>query len=65
MNSSVYCNDGKKTDFSQLGWVAAWVLDESAEVYHDRKWVDQPELNEFIKSLVTKGVLKKSLKFMR
>ena len=28
--------NGKKTDFSQLGWVAAWVLDDSAEDYHNR-----------------------------
>ncbi len=35
--------NSKKTDFSQLGWVAAWVLDDSAEDYHKRKWAKQPE----------------------
>ena len=58
--------DGMKTDFSQLGWLAAWVLDESAPAkdYHNREWVNQPECIKqyrFIDSLITKGVFEKEL----
>lgn len=56
--------NGKKTDFSQLGWVAAWVLEDSAEDYHKRKLAKQPESiqqNGFIASLITEGVFKEAL----
>ncbi len=60
-----YClKDRGKTDFSQLGWLAAWVLNKSAKYYHEREWVSQPKSikqYQFIDSLITKGVFEKEL----
>lgn len=55
---------GKETDYFQLGWLVAWVLDSERRDYHEREWDTQSELirtNQFIKELITNGVYKSEL----
>ncbi len=55
---------GEKTDFFQVGWLVAWVMNEEDENYHDREWKTQPESiknNKFIKKLVEEGFYDASL----
>ena len=46
------------TDYVQLGWLAAWVLNPTGQ-YHERKWDDLPpfiKTDTFISSLIQKGL---------
>ena len=51
-------NNGRKTDYYQLGWMAAWIIDESSVDYHSRKWSERSLIteNKFIVALITKGI---------
>ena len=54
----------KKKDFSQLGWLVAWVLERSTEEYHDRRWIDLPQSiteNIFVEKLIIRGDFDDSL----
>ena len=49
---------GHETDYFQLGWLVAWIMDSSGGDYHERKWISQDESvrnNHFIAALVTEG----------
>lgn len=49
---------GSETDYLQLGWLVAWVLDSSGGDYHKRDWKSQKKEvkdDAFISSLVLKG----------
>ena len=56
-------NNGRKTDYFQLGWMAAWIIDESSVDYHSRKWSERSLIteNKFIVSLITKGIFSDQL----
>ena len=50
-----------KTDYYQLGWLVAWVLDTSSENYHQRTWDTQDAAiknNRFISELICTGSYK-------
>ena len=52
--------NGGHLDYSQLGWLVAWVLSDHSEEedYHKRKWLDQDQLikdDQFVSTLVCKG----------
>lgn len=54
---------GKETDYFQLGWLVAWVLNKEGN-YHERKWDTQSEVvksNPFIEELITSGDYKSEL----
>ena len=57
--SSAECSfQSGKTDYFQLGWLVAWVLDRSSSHYHNRKWESQDDeikSNQFIRSLIFNG----------
>ena len=51
-------SSGRKTNFFQLGWLVAWVLDNSQEDYHKRSWPEQRNVikqKRFVAQLVTCG----------
>ncbi len=55
---------GEKTDYFQLGWVVAWIMNEQVEEYHDREWETQPasiKNNKFITKLIEEGFYDASL----
>ncbi len=57
-------NPNGNTDFLQLGWLTAWVLDSEPSNYHDRKWGTQREIvttNKFIQELILQGKFHKAL----
>ena len=53
---------GIQTDYFQLGWLIAWVLDHSGD-YHDREWhdVDENIRNDPFISALIQGEFKKEL----
>ena len=54
---------GKKTDYMQLGWLVAYILDQSNQDEHEREWDTQPDAikdNIAVKSLI-KGCYKTEL----
>ena len=53
---------GSQTDYFQLGWLIAWVLDHSGD-YHDREWhaVDATIRNDPFISALIQGEFKKEL----
>ena len=53
---------GIQTDYFQLGWLIAWVLDHSGD-YHDREWhdVDDTIRNDPFISALIQGEFKKEL----
>ncbi len=54
---------GNKTDFMQLGWVTAWVLNPTQD-YHRRDFLTQPlciTSNAFISKLILEGQFDKTL----
>ena len=55
-------NTGIQTDYFQLGWLIAWVLDHSGD-YHDRAWhdVDDTIRNDPFISALIQGEFKKEL----
>ena len=49
---------GRQTDYFQLGWLVAWIMDSSGGDYHDRNWIHEGESiqnNRFINHLVLEG----------
>ena len=55
--------DGRNTDYMQLGWLVAWVIDHSGR-QHNRKWETQEKKikdNRFIYHLIHEGEYKDEL----
>ena len=53
-----FMTDGRNTDYMQLGWMVAWVLDHHGKNEHERKWETEKKKikeNQFIRSLVEEG----------
>ena len=58
MEVSQQLTRGSQTDYFQLGWLVAWIMDNSGGYYHDRKWSSQVKSiqnNRFIAGLVIEG----------
>lgn len=49
--------NGYQTDFFQLGWLVAWVLDSTTKNYHERSWQDLGiiQQNKFVTKLLMFG----------
>ncbi len=57
-------NPNGNTDFLQLGWLTAWVLDSEHSDYHERKWGTQREIvteNKFVQQLILQGEFDEAL----
>ena len=59
-----FMNDGRNTDYMQLGLMVAWAIDHSGKSEHDRKWETMKKTikdNQFIYYLIEKGEYKDEL----
>ena len=59
-----FMNDGRNTDYMQLGLMVAWAIDHSGKSEHDRKWETMKKTikdNQLIYYLIEKGEYKDEL----